>query len=41
MKNLFKLTFFLSSPILAIIYWRNMMKEVENLHSHYELNYTE
>lgn len=29
----------LISPYLLVIYWRNSMKNVEDLHARYELNF--
>ncbi|MFP5387145.1 MAG: hypothetical protein ACLGHN_13785 [Bacteriovoracia bacterium] len=39
MKALVRLGLFLLSPYLLVVYWRNSMREVSNLHANYELNY--
>ncbi len=39
MKILIKLSLILLSPYLLVVYWRNSLHEVENLHANYELNY--
>ena len=35
----FMLIFF--TPVLCVIYWRNSMRELDNLHAHVELGYQE
>lgn len=39
MKTLIRFALVLMSPYLLIVYWRNSMKEVENIHAQYELNF--
>lgn len=39
MKILIRLSLILLSPYLLIVYWRNSLHEVDNLHANYELNY--
>ncbi len=39
MKTLIRLSLILLSPYLLLVYWRNSLYEVENLHANYELNY--
>ncbi len=36
MQTILKITFMLMSPYLLIVYWRNSMKEIENMHAHLE-----
>lgn len=39
MKALIRLGFLLLSPYLLVVYWRNSMREVSDLHANYELNF--
>lgn len=39
MKTLIRFALILMSPYLLVVYWRNSMKEVENIHAQYELNF--
>lgn len=39
MKILIRLALILMSPYLLIVYWRNTLREVGNIHAKYELNY--
>jgi hypothetical protein len=39
MKILIRLALILMSPYLLIVYWRNTLREVGNIHANYELNY--
>lgn len=39
MKLMIRLSLILMSPYLLVVYWRNSMKEIDDLHAHYELNY--
>lgn len=39
MKTLIRLSLVLMSPYLLVVYWRNSMREVDNLHAAFELNY--
>lgn len=39
MKTLIRFALVLMSPYLLVVYWRNSMKEVENIHAQYELNF--
>lgn len=39
MKTLIRFTLFLMSPYLLVVYWRNSMREIENIHTHQELYY--
>lgn len=36
-----RISFLIISPILLVIYWRNSLRQVENLHANYDLNYAE
>jgi hypothetical protein len=38
MKSLFKLIYYLFTPVLAIIYWRNSIKELKLLASEREMS---
>lgn len=38
MKTLIRLGFFLMSPYLLLLYWRNSIREVGDLHAGYELS---
>jgi hypothetical protein len=39
MQILIRLGLLLLSPYLLVVYWKNSMHEVENIHANYELNY--
>ncbi len=39
MKTLIRFSLVLMSPYLLVVYWRNSMREVDNLHAGFELNY--
>lgn len=39
MKTLIRLSLVLMSPYLLVVYWRNSLREVGNLHAAYELNF--
>lgn len=39
MQILIRFGLILISPYLLVIYWRNSMRNVEDLHAHYELNF--
>jgi hypothetical protein len=39
MQTLIRLGLLLLSPYLIVVYWKNSLREVDNLHANYELNY--
>lgn len=39
MQNLMKVMYFVFSPVLVVMYWRNSMKELDNLNA--ELNFAD
>jgi hypothetical protein len=39
MKIAIRLSLILLSPYLLVIYWRNSLREVENIHANYELQF--
>lgn len=39
MKTLIRFALVLMSPYLLLVYWRNSMREVDNIHARYELNF--
>jgi hypothetical protein len=39
MKTLIRISLVLLSPYLLIVYWRNTMKEVGDIHAALDLNY--
>ncbi len=39
MKTLIRFGLLLLSPYLLIVYWRNSMRELDDLHARYELTY--
>jgi hypothetical protein len=39
MKTLIRFALVLMSPYLLIVYWRNSLKVVDELHANFELNY--
>lgn len=41
MQNIMRMSFMLMAPILVLIYWRNSMRELEDLHANYDLKYLE
>lgn len=36
MQTLMKFTLICFTPVLCVIYWRNSMRELDNLHADYE-----
>ena len=36
MQTILRITLMLMSPYLMIVYWRNSIREIENLHTYYE-----
>lgn len=40
MKALLKLLYIAYSPVLVVLYWRNSMKNLDNVHA-FELGYVE
>jgi hypothetical protein len=41
MQIISRFAFIFVSPILLYIYWRNSIRELDNLHAHFELKYLE
>jgi hypothetical protein len=41
MKTILKFSFFLASPLLAVVYWRNAMKDMEGMDVSFNLTYNE
>ncbi len=39
MKTLIRFGLILMSPYLMVVYWRNSMRELDDLHAGHELNY--
>lgn len=39
MKTLARLSLILLSPYLVLVYWRNTMREMGDVHAHFDLNY--
>jgi len=39
MKTILKFSFFLASPLLAVVYWRNAMKNMDEMNVSYNLTY--
>jgi hypothetical protein len=39
MQIVVKIFFFLGSPLFCFIYWRNSLKQIQDLHADYELKY--
>lgn len=39
MKILVRLSLILLSPYLVLVYWRNSMREMGDLHANFDLNY--
>lgn len=36
MQTILRITLMLMSPYLLVVYWRNSIREIENLHNFYE-----
>jgi hypothetical protein len=41
MKTILKFSFFLASPLLAVVYWRNAMKDMEGMDVSFNLTYND
>ena len=41
MKIMIKLSFIILSPVMVLVYFRNSLREVDNLHANYDLKYAE
>ncbi len=41
MQNVFKLAFVVLSPLLAFVYWRNAMKELDHLNVEHDLSFAD
>lgn len=41
MKIIIKLSFIILSPVMVLVYFRNSLREVDNLHVNYDLKYAE
>jgi hypothetical protein len=39
MQFIVRLSLIVLTPYLLLVYWRNSMREMDNLHAQYELNY--
>jgi hypothetical protein len=41
MQIVLRISYLLISPVLMLVYWRNSMKTIDNLHANYELRYAD
>jgi hypothetical protein len=41
MKTILKFSFFLAGPLLAVVYWRNAMKDMDGMEVSFNLTYVE
>jgi hypothetical protein len=41
MKTILKISFLLASPLLAVVYWRNTMKDMDGMDVGFGLTYNE
>lgn len=41
MSAVLKLLYVIYSPVLVVLYWRNSMRSLENVHGPYDMNYAD
>lgn len=41
MQIMLRVSLIIASPVLMMVYWRNSMKQLDNIHANYDLKYAE
>jgi hypothetical protein len=41
MSAVLKVLYVIYSPVLVVLYWRNSMRSLENVHGPYDMNYAD